>query len=130
MSNNEPIQWSTLTPNQRNALIAQHIFGRKVVKWHPERDMFIQREGAEGHENIPKYTESMDEAWKVLQKMTKDDEHAQDFADHFDSFGDGLRFVEMPMYEIIQWASRWTPENICIAALRVQGLTVEIEGEP
>lgn len=123
--NSETINWQSLTPNQRDALVAQHIFGRDVVQWHPERDMLMRRVGVEGHESIPKYTTSMDEAWKVLQAITADEERALDFADHFDSFGDGLRFVEMPMYKIIQWVSSWAPETIAIAALKAHGVIID-----
>lgn len=63
MPDNEPIHWSTLTPNERNALVAQHVFGRKVVTWKADRDMLMQREGTEGHESIPKYSESLDALW-------------------------------------------------------------------
>lgn len=123
MSDKEPIAWSQLTANQRNALIAQHVFGRKVVKWHPERDMLMRRVGVEGHENIPRYSESMDEAWKVLQKMAGDENTDWDFAGQFYS----VCFVEMDIDDLLKWVATWTPAMICLAALRAQGFTIEIE---
>lgn len=131
MSDKEPIAWSTLTSNQRNALIAEHVFDRKVVKWHPERDMLMQREGAEGHESIPRYSESMDAAWKVLQAMASDTD---------ESFGGywkknqfmillGMSSCDAPCWYDVshEILASWTPSMICLAALRAQGHIIEIE---
>lgn len=131
MSDNEPIVWSQLTANQRNALVAEHVFDRKVVKWHPERDMLMQREGTEGHESIPHYSESMDEAWKVLQLMSE----RPPFDDELTRFGNMLYLEvgplvpnDIPLHQFaIRRLARLTPAMICIAALRAQGLTIEIK---
>lgn len=135
MSDNEPIAWSQLTANQRNALIAQHIFDRKVVKWHPERDMLMQREGAEGHESIPRYSESMDAAWKVLQRLQEIHvtAHTESGLTAPDVFLSEIGLCRVPWHnnEIVMFTLKdlvaLTPERICVTALKVLGLIIEIE---
>lgn len=77
------VSWNTLTPEQRNALVAE-----KVMGWKPgicdgsmgeqpcsPDGWFCQKCGEEGywgddfeHEEIaPRYTQSMDLAWKIVE---------------------------------------------------------------
>lgn len=129
MPDNEPIAWSTLTPNERDALIAQHVFGRKVVKWHPERDMLMRREGAEGHESIPHYTESLDDLWLIMDylkpgRRDKGESHKRGDFMRLATFVDQLCNMDGCWWS---WTKERLCETICIAALRAQELIIETE---
>ena len=132
MPDNEPIVWSQLTPHQRNALVAQHVFGRKVVAWKADRDMLMRRMNAEGHENIPHYSESMDAAWKIVEKLNEKFDiciHAESAFLCKYSVWLGPTWTGRGNVVKTRYANSGTsmPETICIAALRAQGLTIEIE---
>lgn len=128
------IHWRRLTQNQRDALVAQHIFGREVVQWHPERDMLMRRVGVEGHESIPKYTTSMDEAWKVLQCVMEKYYTHNRISDEFEIFADALSpdhevvYDELcPGMELFKIVAKWTPETIAIAALKAYDVAVDMD---
>jgi hypothetical protein len=135
--NNDPVRWQDLTANQRNALVAEHVFGRKVVKWREGRALIMEREGKPGlHESIPAYTESMDEAWKVLQKLQEIhiNAHTERGLTVPDVFLSELGFHRVawfdpnaPVMFTLKDLVAITPETICIVTLRSLGLIIEIE---
>lgn len=127
---NEPVQWSTLTASQRNALVAQHVFGRKVVQWKADRDMLLERIGKPGqHESIPAYTESMDAAWLIMDHLKpgrrdKGETHKRGDFMHLATFVDQLCNMSTNWWSLTRDE---LCETICIAALRAQGVSIEIE---
>lgn len=117
----DPIKWSLLTPNQRNALVAYHIFHRKLVDLGLTGTLLLGSErDPKLYESMPAYTESMDEAWKVLQKLANNTSISVDFTDYLD-------FASNAAYNLIREIATWTPEKICIAALRATGLEIDTE---
>jgi hypothetical protein len=126
----ETVIWANLAPNERDALIAQHVFGRKIVKWRERRTLLMEREGRPGlHESVPAYTESMDEAWKVLQAMAKHEDRSRFM--HLLDKGDlaSKSNLEFQLWEILIHITTWTPEMICLAALRALGLVIDTDTE-
>jgi hypothetical protein len=128
MPDNDPIIWKELTPNQRNAMIAQHIFGRKVIEWSKGRDLLMVREdNPRLSESTPAYTESMDAAWQVLQKMAEH-EKLHVFAGQLYLDVGPLVPNDIPLSQFaIARLAKLTPTMICVAALRAHGLTIECE---
>ena len=117
----DPIKWSLLTSNQRNALVAYHIFHRTLVDLGLTGTLLLRSEkNPELNETMPAYIESMDEAWKVLQKLASNTSISVDFTDHLD-------FASNAAYNLIREIATWTPEKICIAALRATGLEIDTE---
>jgi hypothetical protein len=114
----DPIAWSQFTANERDALVAEHIFKRKIVKWKDGRVLLMAREGKAGHESIPAYSASMDAAWLIAEC-----------------------FDEIIVYKYIggkcqcelSRSTTWykneadTPqEAICLAALKACGIEIEV----
>jgi hypothetical protein len=125
----EKIVWGNLTTNERDALIAEHIFGRTIVKWKEDRALLMERVGMAGHEAIPAYSTNMDAAWALFK-------HFADLPDDpFESHWKKYQFMhELGMlpcsdqswydisYEILV---SWTPEKISISALKAVDVEVE-----
>lgn len=122
----DPIVWADLTANERDALVAEHIFGRKIVKWKEGRDLLMAREeNPRFSEAIPAYTESMDAAWRVLQKMAEH-EKLHVFAGQLYLEVGPLVPNDIPLFQFaIRRMAKLTPEIICIAALRALGLIID-----
>ena len=119
MPNSDPIIWANLFSNQRDALVARHVFKRKIINWKIGRDLLMAREdNPRLSEAIPAYTESMDAVWQVLRKTVVDE--SIDLV-----LSNGLLLSQMEEWEVLQWVASWTPEQICLAALRVHGLTID-----
>jgi hypothetical protein len=91
--------------------------------------MLLERVGAEGHESIPKYTESMDDAWLIMDHLKPGRRYEREPYEQ----GDFMRlatFVDQLCNISMNWWSLTREEmceTVCIAALRAQGLTIEIE---
>jgi hypothetical protein len=122
----DPIVWAQLPPSERDALVALHIFGRKIVKWKEDRVLLMEREGAAGHEAIPPYSTSMDAAWQILQVMAKHEDRSRFM--HLMDEGDlaSKDNLEFQLWEILIHVATWTPERIAVAALKVHGLEFEV----
>src|SRR4051794_37129943 len=113
---NDPIAWAQLTPNEHDAMVAEHIFGRKIIAWKDGRVLLMAREGAVGHEPIPPYTTSMDAAWLLLQAMASHEDRSRFM--HLLDKGDlaSKSNLEFQLWEILIHIATWTPEMIAIAA--------------
>ena len=144
----EPIKWHALTPEQRNALIAE-----KVMNWQERQcdgewaevsgGWFCTKCGHDGNwgdsfehaELPPRYSQSMDAAWLVLQNMVERyEQKAQQFFDFagymFDASGWDRTEIHgdvYPGFHVCIMAAQWTPDAICIAALRAMGYAVLTE---
>jgi hypothetical protein len=146
----ETIQWAALTPEQRNLLIAEKIMGWDATQpctgtflpLDPEPDgLYCPKCGAEicwgddeeHHTPLPPhYSESMDAAWMVLQEIVRRPKQDGAINDAFGKFADAMLYEDnhdafseiFPAYQIFSMAAEWTPERICIAALKAVGCEV------
>lgn len=123
---NEQIVWAQLSPNHRDALVALHIFGRKIVYWKEDRVLLMERVGSAGHESIPAYSTSMDAAWQILQVMARHEDRSRFM--HLLDEGDlaSKDNLEFQLWEILIHVATWTPERIAVAALKVHGIEFEV----
>jgi len=123
MQNNK--KWSEMTPEERNALVAEKVFGRKIDRsmtwgnrWFLKRNDVPKQSGLT--ESIPPYTQSMDAAWLVIQRMAE-----QEFAELHSPFAYrlGVTFATQEGFDTfsvnLEQLASWTPEKICLAALQV-----------
>lgn len=132
----EPINWRAMTPYQRNALIAEKVMGRRIVKdewvyW------LVERTDGTGTEEIPRYSQSLDAAWLLWTKLAEGDDGKafvrqckfmcawteDDDVEHYDwrtynAYRPFLEIGDMPNV---------TAERICIAMLRAFGYEVLTE---
>jgi hypothetical protein len=124
------INWHKLTPFQRNALIAEKVMGRRIIKdewvyW------LVERADGTGTEEIPRYSQSMDDAWLLWPKLTDYDVQRKflcawiedDDPERYDwkSYNPYLNFLDVESMQHI------APERIGIAALRALGYEVLTE---
>jgi hypothetical protein len=140
----EPIHWQELTPQQRDELIhekvmnlpietglCQHRFGSFAVTCPVCQSTWTENETERPHQHgkgVPPYTQSRDAAWAVLLStpFTSRSGRYSSLA----AFVHELFDIDMETPHDIDpfWAlgivSGWTPEIICIAALRVCGMKV------
>jgi hypothetical protein len=149
----EIINWRTMTPTQRDTLIAEKVMGwqeRQCDGEHGEvaGGWFCTKCGHNGNwgegfthtELPPRYSQSMDDAWLVLQAMVKHYQQSagKDINPQFEAFADLMlassewdsssAYSEIyPACEIFAIAAKWTPEMIGIAALRALGYEVLTE---
>jgi hypothetical protein len=79
---------------------------------------------------VPRYTQSMDRAWTVLQKIAaRYDEKAEfvdevfyDFAEElFDASGNEI----WPATRLLSDMAKWTPDSLCVIALKAIGVDIE-----
>ena len=142
----EVIQWAKLTPEERDRLVAEKVMGwdpnapctGRWVPLDPEPDgLYCTGCGAEigwgtkewaDHHDQPRakaYTQSMDLAWEVLKEIdAHHDEIMASFAYHLKcqyATPEGYDTFEANLAQLAQW----TPERICIAALRAFGVKIE-----
>lgn len=139
----EPIKWHALTPAQRDEIIHEKVFGHeRKTATHTSKtragDSFSYNitSWQTGGPDTPRYSQSMDAAWLVLQEMVKRKQPKfQPFALFVEAmlaasgWDNASAYSEIyPAYEIFMMAAvRWTPETFCIAALRALGCEVVIE---
>lgn len=139
----EPINWSALTPAQRNEEIHEKVMGHaRKIATHTSRtragDSFSYNVTSwqTGGPDTPRYSQSMDAAWTVLQEMAKRKQPKfQPFTLFVEAmltasgWGNASAWSEIyPAYEIFMMAAvRWTPEIICVAALKGCGYEVLTE---
>lgn len=148
----EAIKWQAMTPEQRDELVAEKIFGWQRVmcdgdEKHVElpdngmaictvcgSDAFGWAEDIE-HGIIPlkeRYTTSMDAAWKVVQRLwelhTPENAYEREsvflgYLGGLVSFEDGMTAVRFTLADL----ASTSPEDICIAALKACGYKVQYE---
>jgi hypothetical protein len=160
----EIIQWASLTRRQRDELVAEKVmhlqrvlcpsqgqdhnddnlaYNRDFGYWRcrtcnahsqSEEDELFQHGMV--FDALPRYSESLDAAWLVLQELVK---HPRDqdgsLNDALGKFADTMldedyhdAFSEIfPAYEVFIMAAKWTPERICIAALKAVGVDLEMQ---
>jgi len=131
----EPIKWSALTPEQRDALVAE-----KVMGWKPGQictglfsdNYHCDRCGAtslshEDHPAVPlPYTTSMDAAWAVWGKM-KEDAKWHRFCFELDEVLTQHKYRREDRTYITwfeQFLSALNGDAICLAALRAAGVEI------
>lgn len=142
----EPIHWHALTPAQRDEVVHEKVFGHeRTIKhflapdyshvWSIGEHYKINsyQTWQTGGPHTPCYSRSLDDAWLVLQEMVsrrKTDERT------FVLFADQLFDMASQRADDADWsaawgdyilAAQWTPEAICVAALRALGYEVVIE---
>jgi hypothetical protein len=156
------IQWHTMTPEQRDRLVAEKIMSWQPVmckavdpdinrytwlEWNDDSQWCmwcgVRETWASGNEiehralPHPAYTQSMDSAWQVLQEMVRrhnKDGRTKDFMQFAENmlevggWDSSDAWAEIyPAHEIFTMAAKWTPEAICIAALKVVGVDLEVQ---
>jgi len=129
-------KWTEMTPRERDALVAEKVFGNKV-SWFslhvnslgyeenlPDKDgdCPMQLMLADGEwSTIPKYTTDISAAWEVMEKMRK----SGCLVSVHNVFG-GYRSTVVPHEHDAFWGDAPTaPEAICLAALRAVGVDVD-----
>ncbi len=125
------LKWSDLEPHEQNALIAEHVFGRTIYRHNTWGRWLLYHETKPGlTEAIPDYTHNWNEAWTVLQAIAaRFNEQAKIMDEVFYDFrhlllndsGDEIWTAT----ELLLDMAKWTPETLCIAALRASGLEIE-----
>ncbi len=123
--------WAEMTSEERNALVAEKVFGRKIDRsmtwgnrWLLFRDDVSKQSGPT--ESIPPYTQSMDVAWLVIQRMAE-----QEFEEVRSAFAYRLKvtFATQEGFDTfaanLDQLASWTPEKICLAALQTLGFGAE-----
>lgn len=149
------MKWAEMTSRQKDRLIAEKIMGYTVREHGEYDGGFAHVEGvhapafylfdAQGNADwrkectseieawflCPHYTTDMNVAWQVLQKMsTRHNEQAEFLDEPFAQFTDEL----LPNSAGEIWTAyqcmarevaRWTPEKICLAALKACGEDIE-----
>ena len=128
----ETIEWHALTPEQRNAVVAEKVMGLRVYKKDTWGRWAIERLDKPGlTEEIPLYTTSLDAAWPIWTKLGDYDIQRKflcawvedDNPERYDwkSCNPYLDFLDVESMQHI------TPERICLAALRACGYEVRME---
>jgi hypothetical protein len=125
----QPIKWAELTPGQRNALVAEKVFGRIIERAMTFGRLLMQKEDRPGlSEEIPPYTTSMDAAWLAVRKVNEsiDGSYARyaTFVDELEQLIGSDMFFDLFFCD--KDGDHLTPERICIAALRTCGCKVEV----
>lgn len=133
----EPIKWHKLTPAQRDAEIHEKVMGHaRKTATHTSKtragDSFSYNitSWQTGGPDTPRYSRSLDDAWLVLQEMVK---HSQfeEFVNHMFANSEwdssSAQSEIYPASAMFILAAQWTPESICVAALRALGYEVVIE---
>lgn len=138
----EPIRWQQLTPEQRNALIAE-----KVMRWQGKPcdgewaelsgGWFCTKCGYDGNwgdgfahtELPPRYTQSMDAVWPVLLSAayhtpSEKSSSLQKLAHELFNCGMIDDLHDLNPYWVLGLMQGWTPEFLCIACLRACGYEV------
>ena len=107
------MDWDKMTPMERNALIAEKVFGRKILQVDTWGQWLLYHETKPGiTEAIPRYSETMDGAWLVVMHMKEMKPYPQvKFHEHI------ARLLQDYWETIELWDI--TPEIICLAALKV-----------
>jgi hypothetical protein len=139
---NETIKWQELTPEQRDCLVAVRLMGwvpkecEGSISWDHGiwRCLECGKDGTRHEETthnvpVPRYSESMDAAWEVVEHLRKTHYTIQ-------VVGNTFRY-EVAIADRIFARSRIdhgqgeghavsAPEAICIASLRVNGIEVMV----
>jgi len=132
----DTIKWSELTPKQRDEEIHEKVMGHTR---HTVRHEVPSRAGGiafissyttwqTGGQETPRYSQCMDSAWLVVEKMKEPDADPgwEGNRSRFADFSDELvPFAESSSLFDVLWCI--TPEAICIAALRACGFQVEVQ---
>lgn len=138
------MKWNELSPRERDALVATHIFGTQVEHLTQREYRFTNEEGEEevhelltgyatlgkcGYQLIPHYTTDMSTAWQVLQHLaTRYNPKSRYDYEPFNRLTDALlgeREEIYPSHDCMYEIAKWTPDRICLAALRAVGVTIE-----
>ncbi|SRR5579884_1260126 len=133
-----PINWSQLGAQERNALVAEKVFRRRVYREDTWGRWLLLRDDQPGlTEPIPPYSQSMDAAWLVFLFMMEQYWQYRDSIDDrglvFEVFAKALMGEcawayddeIFPGHNIFTEIAGWTPESICIAALRACGCEID-----
>lgn len=125
------MNWAEMTPFQRDALVGEKIFGHRSVNWSGL--MVILKGELPLGGALPKYTTSMDAAWLVMQHLASqiNPENIYDY-EPFIRFTNALFSTENEeLYTKYAFMAgdiaKWTPDRICLAALRAVGVEIERE---
>jgi hypothetical protein len=145
------MKWDALSAEERNRLVAE-----KVMNWQAkecESNLIEVDYGWEcsvcglsgdwgndfnrfsAHLALPpRYTQSLDAAWLVLQKVAAQfDEQAAYMDEVFEYFRDELFCCSgdeiYPATRLLLRMAEWTPEHICKVALRATGISIDEQKE-
>lgn len=132
-----PINWQTLTPEQRDRIVAEKIFHWQPVPCDEELTIYDdgmafcygckQRDhiSAFEHDVIahPAYTTSMDAAMSVLRTVVKLETCDHDVLS--EELWDTVNGDIWPPTYATKMVCDWTPEKICLTALKSAGCEVQ-----
>ena len=145
------MNWAEMSPEQKDNLIAEKIMDWQPMictATHPhiyvnsEHQVLCKKCGytedevylSKLHTHVywkhatpmPRYTESMDAAWQVLRRMAE-----QEFEELHSAFAYrlGVTFATQEGFDTfaanLDQLASWTPEKICLAALKATGMLDE-----
>lgn len=116
---NDTIKWSTLIPAERAALIAEKIFGYRVIE--DEYNWYMDRGDGTRPTELPRYSISLDAAWLVVEHVTRLPQSREEAVQ-----GANTQFM-LWWTHVDLWACtrEAAASEICLAALRACGIEVE-----
>ncbi len=138
----ETIKWSALTPEQRDALLAEKVMGLKIEHWTDEtyKDadpaycyvkgyVVINEPGSISHWSpVPRFSQSMDDAWLVIKHL---DEELDGY--HLILFMDEMKKLVIDEVVSNDWdedgitlkgLANLTPDKLCRSALVARDMRI------
>jgi len=118
--------WNSMTPRERDALVAEKVMGWTDVKYASDIDWFMGIEPEQtdyGISFIGEYTTDISEAWAVLNKLKERVEYVRT------TITDSRRGIKVCVQTIgysYRAESVSLAEAICLAALRACGVEIPV----
>lgn len=113
------LNWSTMSPRERDALVATEVMGWNRREGTGEKDMFRATQFG-STSAFPNYTSSIAAAWEVVETMNKTwFVMVERISNHVSP--DGRWHCEMGGYHANESTA---PEAICLSALKAVGVDV------
>ncbi len=119
----DAIKWATLEQQERNALVAEKVFGRKILRDDSWGLWLLFHETKPGiTEAIPDYTRNMNDALLVLKQVVQSEVADKETLTYelFDT-----TWGDLSTFDALERICAWTPEILCIAALESVGVDIE-----
>lgn len=103
-------KWDALSPRERDAWVAEVVFGATVIGGNVEKI-------PDGFRPVPRYTAKISAAWAVMESFV--DVRVQRYETIMGAFRYGctISYVVDKVYETVGESADTAPEAICLAAL-------------
>jgi len=142
-----PVQWSTLTAEQKNQLVATKVMGLDLHctgrLTYGATDILFQQQvsvcldcnalvttkrgqqlPAQHTRSVANYSQSLDTAWLVVRQMNEDGHQYARFIDALEAIVGSEMFFDL--FYCDQHDQHLTADRICVAALRAVGVEVQL----